>query len=56
MIERGGDEDRDQIISQIKGRVMSYAQHKFSSNVIEKCLTCGNNSHKTMLITEVCGE
>jgi pumilio RNA-binding family len=35
---------------------MAYAQHKFSSNVIEKCLTCGNNSHKTMLITEVCGD
>lgn len=34
---------------------MNYAQHKFSSNVIEKCLTFGNNQHKTILITEVCG-
>lgn len=56
VIERGSDEDRDRIIEQIKGKVMTYAQHKFSSNVIEKCLTCGNNAHKTALITEACGE
>jgi len=56
VIERGSDQDRDKIIAQIKGRVMNYAQHKFSSNVIEKCLTHGNTSHKAALIAEVCGD
>lgn len=56
VIEHGSMEDRDRIVEQIKGDVLKYAQHKFASNVIEKCLICGCASHKNSLITEVCGE
>ncbi len=42
-------------ILQIKGDVLRFAQHKFASNVIEKCLTCGSAEHKNALIAEVCG-
>jgi len=49
-------EDRDRIVDQIKGNVLKYAQHKFASNVIEKCLSCGSQAHKSALITEVCGD
>lgn len=56
VIEHGADVDRDKIVETIRGDVIRFAKHKFSSNVIEKCLICGNNNHKTALITEVCGE
>lgn len=56
VIEHGSHEDRDKIVAQLKGEVLKYAQHKFASNVIEKCLICGNNQQKSALISEVCGE
>uniref|UniRef100_A0A915D9T9 PUM-HD domain-containing protein n=1 Tax=Ditylenchus dipsaci TaxID=166011 RepID=A0A915D9T9_9BILA len=56
VIEHGSQDDRDRIVDQIKGEVLKYAQHKFASNVIEKCLTCGSSSHKNALIVEVCGD
>ncbi|KAE9416140.1 hypothetical protein Angca_007714 [Angiostrongylus cantonensis] len=39
----------------VTGNVLRYAQHKFASNVIEKCLICAGGHHKTSLIDEVCG-
>ncbi|KHJ89998.1 RNA binding repeat protein, Pumilio-family [Oesophagostomum dentatum] len=39
----------------VAGNVLRYAQHKFASNVIEKCLICAGSHHKTLLIDEVCG-
>ena len=55
VIEHGAPDDRDRIVYQIKGDVLRFAQHKFASNVIEKCLTCGSAEHKNSLIAEVCG-
>lgn len=40
---------------QLAGNVVYFAQHKFASNVIEKCLSCGDVRHRNMLISEVCG-
>ena len=54
--EHGTDEDRGRIIKELKGEVLTFAQHKFASNVIEKCLTSASNDHKNVLISEVCGE
>ncbi|KAK6032574.1 RNA binding repeat protein, Pumilio-family [Ostertagia ostertagi] len=52
VIEHGSNQDRDRIVA---GNVLRYAQHKFASNVIEKCLICAGGHHKTLLIDEVCG-
>lgn len=54
IVEHGCDADRDRIVDVIASDVLHYAQHKFASNVIEKCLTCAGN-HKNKLISEVCG-
>ncbi|KAE9418338.1 hypothetical protein Angca_006055, partial [Angiostrongylus cantonensis] len=56
VIEHGSDPDRDRIIQEITGNVLRYAQHKFASNVIEKCLICAGPHHKAVLIDEVCGD
>ena len=56
VIEHGIAEDRERIVAQLRGKVLKYAQHKFASNVIEKCLICGSMEQKNSLIDEVCIE
>ncbi|KJH41081.1 RNA binding repeat protein, Pumilio-family [Dictyocaulus viviparus] len=66
VLEHGTNQDRDRIVQEVRlfdlflalkvaGNVLRYAQHKFASNVIEKCLICAGGHHKTLLIDEVCG-
>ncbi|VDM53376.1 unnamed protein product [Angiostrongylus costaricensis] len=40
VLEHGSNQDRDRIVQEVAGNVLRYAQHKFASNVIEKCLIC----------------
>ena len=56
VIEHGIPEDRERIVNRLRGDVLKYAQHKFASNVIEKCLICGSTEQKNSLIDEVCKE
>lgn len=56
VIEHGISEDRERIVKCLRGDVLKYAQHKFASNVIEKCLICGTIEQKNILIDEVCSE
>ncbi|KAI0025815.1 armadillo-type protein [Xylariomycetidae sp. FL0641] len=41
------------IVHQLLGHVGDLSRHKFSSNVIEKCLRCGNEASKSALVDEL---
>jgi pumilio RNA-binding family len=53
-IEHGKPEDKSGIIKAVLGKVLSLSQHKFASNVVEKCVTHATRAERNMLIDEVC--
>uniref|UniRef100_A0AC35TPV2 Prostaglandin E synthase 2 n=1 Tax=Rhabditophanes sp. KR3021 TaxID=114890 RepID=A0AC35TPV2_9BILA len=56
VIIHGEPEDIKRIVDVIKKDILKYSQHKFASNVIEKCLDTAGNQHKNVLIDAVCGD
>ena len=54
VLEHGNPEDKSRIILELKGKVLVLSQHKFASNVVEKCVTYANRSERAFLIEEVC--
>lgn len=55
MLKRGKPEERSQIVHKLAGHVVELSQHKFASNVIEKCLEYGDSSARGVLIEEIVG-
>lgn len=53
--EHGKPEDKSQLISTVRGKVLALSQHKFASNVVEKCVTHATRAERALLIEEVCG-
>ncbi|KAI4869106.1 ARM repeat-containing protein [Hypoxylon rubiginosum] len=41
------------LVQQFRGRICQLSRHKFSSNVIEKCLRCGNEDSKDLMVNEL---
>ncbi|KAI1095431.1 ARM repeat-containing protein [Rostrohypoxylon terebratum] len=41
------------LILQFRGKITQLSRHKFSSNVIEKCLRCGNDDSRDMMVKEL---
>lgn len=56
VLERGRPLERSQIIKKLAGQVVQMSQHKFASNVIEKCLEYGNSAERDILIEEIVGQ
>ena len=52
--EHGKPEDKSILINSVRGKVLVLSQHKFASNVVEKCVTHATRSERTGLIDEVC--
>jgi pumilio RNA-binding family len=52
--EHGKAEDKSGIIKAVLGKVLTLSQHKFASNVVEKCVTHATRAERNMLIDEVC--
>lgn len=52
--EHGKQEDKSQLINSVKGKVLALSQHKFASNVVEKCVTHATRQERVVLIEEVC--
>ena len=46
-------EDKGKIISAVKGQVCVLSQHKFASNVVEKCVQHATRQDRAILIEEV---
>lgn len=55
VVEHGKQEDKSKLIASIKGKVLVLSQHKFASNVVEKCVTYATRAERSTLIDEVCG-
>lgn len=52
-LEHGKPEDKLRIVTAVKGKVLSLSQHKFASNVVEKCVSHATRSERASLIDEV---
>lgn len=55
IVEHGKQEDKTQLITAVRGKVLVLSQHKFASNVVEKCVTHATRAERALLIEEVCG-
>uniref|UniRef100_W5NKU6 Pumilio RNA-binding family member 2 n=1 Tax=Lepisosteus oculatus TaxID=7918 RepID=W5NKU6_LEPOC len=54
VLEHGRPEDKSKIVAEIRGKVLALSQHKFASNVVEKCVTHSSRAERALLIDEVC--
>ncbi|KAL6194491.1 hypothetical protein ACLB2K_035575 [Fragaria x ananassa] len=55
VLERGKPHERSRIISKLSGHIVQLSQHKFASNVVEKCLEYGDAAERELLIKEIVG-
>lgn len=53
-LEHGKPEDKTNLINCVKGNVLELSQHKFASNVVEKCVLHASRADRNQLIEEVC--
>ncbi|KAF8392794.1 hypothetical protein HHK36_021031 [Tetracentron sinense] len=56
VLERGKPHERSQIIGKLTGKIVQMSQHKFASNVIEKCLEHGDTAERELMIEEIVGQ
>ncbi|XP_024964542.1 pumilio homolog 5-like [Cynara cardunculus var. scolymus] len=55
VLEGGKPEERSQIVHKLAGHIVQLSQHKFASNVIEKCLEYSDPFAKEIMIEEIIG-
>lgn len=53
ILEHGRPQDKSKIIESMKGHVLLMSQHKYASNVVEKCLMYGTRAQCRELVMEV---
>lgn len=53
VLERGKPHERSRIIEKLIGNVVQLSQHKYASNVVEKCLEYGDSAERELLIEEI---
>lgn len=53
MLEHGDKKDKTAIITKMKGQLVQLSQHKFASNVVEKCVEHGSPSDRTIILEEI---
>ena len=56
VLERGKPRERSKIISKLTGKIVQMSQHKYASNVGEKCLEHGDAAEQEFLIDEILGQ
>ncbi|KAE7998945.1 hypothetical protein FH972_003438 [Carpinus fangiana] len=56
VLEMGKPHARSQIIRNLTGTVVTMSQHKYASNVVEKCLEHGDTLERELLIEEIIGQ
>lgn len=55
VLQRGKPLERSKIIRKLSGHIVQLSQHKFASNVIEKCLVYGGPAERELIIEEILG-
>lgn len=53
ILEHGKREDKEEIMKHLKDKILPLSQHKFASNVIEKCVMYGSFEDRQMIIDEI---
>lgn len=53
ILEMGKPQERSQIIHKLSGTFVQMSQHKYASNVVEKCLKYGDASERNLIIEEL---
>lgn len=53
VLEHGKRKDKSLVVSKIKGQVLLLSQHKFASNVVEKCVEFGTPSERSQILDEI---
>jgi hypothetical protein len=53
VLEHGSLEPRTLLIEKIRSRILPYSQHKFASNVVERCMQFGTNSERRILVSTI---
>ena len=48
------DTDLFFLVAGVRGKVLHLSQHKFASNVVEKCVQNASRADRAVLIDEVC--
>jgi mRNA-binding protein PUF3 len=56
IIEHGGIDDRQKVISLIMAQLLTYSKHKFASNVVEKCLVFGTEEQRREIMMKIVGK
>ena len=56
ILDHGQAAYKAQIVGRLEGRVLTLSQHKFASNVVEKCVTNASSDQRTRLIAEICAD
>jgi len=54
VLDHGNPEDKSKIMNSVRGKVLHLSQHKFASNVLEKCVQNASRPDRAFLIEEVC--
>ncbi len=47
--------DKSTVVEKLKGQILQLSQHKFASNVVEKCVQYGKNDERELIINEILG-
>eukprot|EP00004_Rigifila_ramosa_P001911 TRINITY_DN1191_c1_g2_i12.p1 TRINITY_DN1191_c1_g2~~TRINITY_DN1191_c1_g2_i12.p1 ORF type:complete len:894 (+),score=179.66 TRINITY_DN1191_c1_g2_i12:148-2829(+) len=55
VLERGCAADKTSVVLKLRGQLLSMSQHKFASNVVEKCVEHGSESDRQILLDEILG-
>jgi pumilio RNA-binding family len=55
VLEHRKPKEKSAIIMKMKGQVLSMSQHKFASNVVEKCVQYGSKAERTFIVNEILG-
>jgi hypothetical protein len=46
-------DDKNKIVKSVKGKILELSNHKFASNVVEKCLEYGSEKDRKDIIDEI---
>jgi hypothetical protein len=55
VLEHGKKKDKSAIIAKMKGQIGQLSQHKFASNVVEKCVEFGSPQDRNLMLEEIMG-
>lgn len=53
MLEHGKRRDKSSVVNKVRGQILQLAQHKFASNVVEKCVEYGTPQERLLMMEEI---